>query len=116
MGKRSPLLGINGSISMKQTASKMFSHAQIYSFTYILLRSLQSDSLMNFYTSRLTGSKEAAMLQQVNWLEITWKFDLPASSIISLPRSYKVYYMLKFNDDAFGWSRACGNQIQGEIT
>lgn len=56
---------------------------------------------------RLTGFEEAAILQQVNWLEITGKFDLHnASSTMTLSRSYKVYYVLKFNEDAFGWNHA----------
>lgn len=40
----------------------------------------------------------------MNWLEVTGKFELVTFSVV--PKSYKVYYVMKFNEDAFGWSHA----------
>ncbi|KAH6755670.1 hypothetical protein C2S53_010201 [Perilla frutescens var. hirtella] len=54
--------------------------------------------------SRVREFEEGVMLQQVNWLEVTGRFELVISN--TAKRSYKVYYVMKFNEDAFGWSHA----------
>lgn len=56
--------------------------------------------------SKLAGFEEGARLQQVNWLEVTGRFELMTSSITKMAGQYKVYYVMKFNEDAFGWSHA----------
>lgn len=53
--------------------------------------------------SEVAGFEEGAMLQQVNWLEV--RGELGAERL-SVGRSYKVYYVMKFDEDAFGWSHA----------
>ncbi|XP_047973616.1 protein PHLOEM PROTEIN 2-LIKE A1-like [Salvia hispanica] len=54
--------------------------------------------------SKLAGFEEGVALQQVNWLQVTGKFELVTFNIV--PKLYKVYYMMKFNEDAFGWNHA----------
>ncbi|KAL1567531.1 protein PHLOEM PROTEIN 2-LIKE A1-like [Salvia divinorum] len=52
--------------------------------------------------SKQAGFEEGVVLQQVNWLQVTGKFKLVTFSIV--PKTYKVYYIMNFNEDAFGWS------------
>lgn len=43
------------------------------------------------------------MLQQVNWLEVRGEVE---AERLSAGASYRVYFVMKFNDDAFGWGHA----------
>lgn len=66
-------------------------------------------SCYNIYVGSIRvagGFEEGAALQQVNWLEVTGRFELVTSSIRKIPREYKVYYVMKLNEDAFGWNHA----------
>ncbi|CAK9187152.1 unnamed protein product [Ilex paraguariensis] len=50
--------------------------------------------------TRSIGFQEAAVLLQVNWIEVTGKFDL---NKLFRNTTYNIYYAMKFHDDAFGW-------------
>ncbi|WCJ28482.1 hypothetical protein M5689_010179 [Euphorbia peplus] len=51
--------------------------------------------------TRLTGSKEGAVLIQVNWIEVTGKIPIKLED--NNPKKLQIIYMLKFREDAFGW-------------
>ncbi|XP_052174877.1 uncharacterized protein PHLOEM PROTEIN 2-LIKE A4-like [Diospyros lotus] len=50
--------------------------------------------------SQTPDSKEAAMLIQINWLAVTGKIDMKR---LEAGKTYTVYYIVKFQVDAFGW-------------
>ncbi|KAK9268285.1 hypothetical protein L1049_010728 [Liquidambar formosana] len=51
---------------------------------------------------RFVRFEEGALLLQVNWIEVTGKLELPSLKLGSTGK-YKIYYMVKFRADAFGW-------------
>lgn len=53
---------------------------------------------------RKIQAEEAAVLLQVNWLEVTGKIDLNNSFVAN--QAYTIYYVIKFRADAFGWHSA----------
>ncbi|KAL3523007.1 hypothetical protein ACH5RR_015841 [Cinchona calisaya] len=57
---------------------------------------------LNEEETKSTGFVEAALLDQVNWLEVTGKLDI-SSMKLAMDKTYTVYYILKFTVDAFGW-------------
>ncbi|KAJ4702561.1 Phloem protein 2-like protein [Melia azedarach] len=56
--------------------------------------------------TKLTGFEEAALLLQVNWIEVTGKLSILPSMALSTSTTYEILYILKFREDAFGWHSA----------
>lgn len=52
--------------------------------------------------TRSVGFDEGARLLQVNWIEVTGKLPTTMFNVASATK-YEVYYVMKFQVDAFGW-------------
>lgn len=55
--------------------------------------------------TRPDGFDEGARLIQVNWIKVTGKLPTAMFNVAS-PTKYEVYYVMKFQVDAFGWHSA----------
>ncbi|KAJ0081265.1 hypothetical protein Patl1_11844 [Pistacia atlantica] len=52
--------------------------------------------------SKASGFEEGAVLNQVNWIEVTGNLHCFAS-VAGSAKMYEIFYVVKFQVDAFGW-------------